>query len=106
MTNIRQGLWGVFMCLAVLGPGATVWADCYTVLDAQGKIISQTSSPPVDMSYPLHQTVTARYGQGARLVFGIDDENCGPETEPDAFSQSSGIVDGQPILRTPRRERN
>ncbi len=56
-------------------------AGCYTVLNSKGAIISQTSTPPVHMDYQLHQTVPYRYGSGARMVFGLDDEDCGPEAD-------------------------
>lgn len=72
--------------LVVLVPGlllaTAAQAACYTVIDARGVVVSQTSTPPVDMSQPLHDTVPARYGQGAQLVFGIADTPCGPAAEP------------------------
>jgi predicted small secreted protein len=68
------------VCALMLAAGAQ--AACYTVLGPKGDIISQTSTPPVDMSYQLHQTVPYRFGPGATLVFGIADDNCGAEAEP------------------------
>lgn len=62
---------------ATLFLAATAQAGCYTVLNAKGEIISQTSTPPVDMRYQLHQTVPYKYGEGARLVFGSADPSCG-----------------------------
>jgi len=67
------------LCLS-LG-AAAAHADCYTVLNAKGKIISQSPNPPVDMSKPLHETVPAKFGAGATMVFGIADGNCGKELE-------------------------
>ena len=52
-------------------------AGCYTVLDSKGNVILESSTPPVDMGYQLHQTVPYRYGTGSRLVFGAADEDCG-----------------------------
>ena len=52
-------------------------AACYTVLDGKGNVILESSTPPVDMQYQLHQTVQHRYGKDARLVFGTTDEDCG-----------------------------
>ena len=62
-----------FVATLLLAAGAQ--AACYTVMGPKGNIISQTSTPPVDMSYQLHQTVPYRYGQGATMVFGIADAN-------------------------------
>ena len=82
---------------ALLVPGlllaAAAQAACYTVLDARGVVVSQTSTPPVDMSQPLHQTVPARYGSGAHMVFGLADENCGPVADPwfDAVATPRGV---------------
>lgn len=67
---------------AALLLAAGAQAACYTVMDAKGKILSQTSTPPVDMAPQLHDTVPERYGDGATMVFGIADANCGPEAEP------------------------
>ncbi len=50
--------------LALLA-AASAQASCYTVLNAKGDIVSQTSTPPVDMALRLDQTVPQRYGAGA-----------------------------------------
>ena len=52
-------------------------AGCYTVLDGKGTVMLESSTPPVDMQYQLHQTVPHRFGKGARLVFGPADDDCG-----------------------------
>ena len=65
--------------IATLLLAAGAHAACYTVMGPKGQILSQSSTPPVDMSYQLHQTVPYRYGQGATMVFGIADANCGPD---------------------------
>ena len=52
-------------------------AGCYTLLDGKGNVILESSTPPVDMQYQLHQTVPHRYGKNARLVFGSSEEDCG-----------------------------
>lgn len=52
-------------------------AGCYTVVDGKGNVVLESSTPPVDMQYQLHQTVPYRYGKNARLVFGSSDEDCG-----------------------------
>ncbi|MBQ9578159.1 MAG: hypothetical protein IJR28_01355, partial [Ottowia sp.] len=52
-------------------------AGCYTVLDSKGLVLIESSTPPVDMQYQLHQTVPHRFGKGAKMVFGSSDEDCG-----------------------------
>ena len=79
MTTIASKL--SLATLALLA-AAGAQAGCYTVLNAKGDIVSQTSTPPVDMALRLDQTVPQRYGAGADMVFGIADENCGPPAEP------------------------
>lgn len=87
---------------------ASAQAACYTVLDAKGEIISQTSTPPVDMSHQLHQTVPFRYGDGASLIFGVADESCGPEAEPwdgQAAPSAAGAGPKRASRRRARRDR-
>ncbi len=79
MTAARKPL--LVATLALLA-AAGAQASCYTVLDGKGQIVSQTSTPPVDMSLQLHQTVPERFGPGADMVFGVADENCGPPAQP------------------------
>jgi hypothetical protein len=69
-----------FFVVSMLAAGAQ--AACYTVMGPKGEIVSQSSTPPVDMSYQLHQTVPYKYGKGATLVFGIAESNCGPAADP------------------------
>ena len=68
------------VCALTLVAGAQ--AACYTVMGPRGQILSETSTPPVDMRYQLHQTVPYKYGRGASMVFGIADADCGPPAEP------------------------
>ncbi len=70
----------LFIGALMLAAGAQ--AACYTVMGPKGQILSETSTPPVDMSYQLHQTVPYKYGPGATLVFGLADANCGPAIDP------------------------
>ena len=68
--------------LTLLAAAAGAQASCYTVLGAKGQVLSESPNPPVDMSYQLHQTVPYKYGQGAVMIFGIADSNCGDRTDP------------------------
>ena len=99
-----------FVATLLLAAGAQ--AACYTVMGPKGNITAQTSTPPVDMSYQLHQTVPYRYGQGATMVFGIADANCGPDADPYYDLKPTQVVyrEGRaqrvrPGQRAPRRDR-
>lgn len=94
--------------LAALGLTAGAQAACYTVLNAKGQIISESPNPPVDMSYQLHQTVPYKYGQGARLVFGLNDPDCGQEVDIDRelYARQAGVsADGRALRRSQRAAR-
>ncbi|MCK9515008.1 MAG: hypothetical protein M0Q87_02950 [Ottowia sp.] len=89
----------------LLGAGvvlaSTAQAACYTVMDTQGVVLSQTSTPPVDMSRPLHETVPVRYGRGAHMVFGVADAPCGPPADAWFGAQSTA----QRTLRPAKADR-
>lgn len=86
-------------------------AACYTVLGSNGAILAQSSTPPVDMSYQLHQTVPQRFGAGASMVFGIADPDCGRETDryydlmPAEVAYREGLREPVRAVRAPRRDR-
>jgi len=65
----------------VLTVAAGAQASCYVVMNAQGKVVSQTQDPPVDMSYQLHQTLPYRYGPGATMTFSLADSDCGKDID-------------------------
>lgn len=61
-----------FVTLAILaGPQAFA---CYTVYSPGNQVVYNAVTPPVDMSYQIHQ-VLPRVFPGGHLVFG-DDPNC------------------------------
>ena len=98
------------VCALTLAAGAQ--AACYTVMGPRGQILSETSTPPVDMRYQLHQTVPYKYGRGASMVFGIADNNCGPEIDPYYDLMPTQVVyrEGRRArvrhgMRAPRRDR-
>lgn len=99
-----------FATALLLAAGAQ--AACYTVMGSKGQILSETSSPPVDMAYQLHQTLPYRYGRGASMVFGIADANCGPAVDPyydikptQVVYRERGRARTRAGLRAPRRDR-
>lgn len=51
-------------------------ANCFTVHDAAGKLIQQTTEPPVDLSLQLGDTVPQQFGQGAHLIFSHNTLDC------------------------------
>ena len=51
---------------------ANASAACFTVLGKDGQTIFQSDTTPVDLSMPLHETVPARFGPGASMVFSMD----------------------------------
>ena len=109
MSTARTPLPLAVLSALVLLAAANAQASCYTVLDSKGQIISQTSTPPVDMSLQLHQTVPQRFGAGADMVFGVADENCGPPAEPFEAAQFAPVVhkagSTRPMRRKPKADR-
>ena len=92
---------------ATLLLAAGAQAACYTVMDPKGNIISETTTPPVDMSHQLHQTVPQRYGRGASMVFGIADDDCGfpaEVVETDAFKPTA-MRSSRRARRAPKADR-
>ena len=87
-------------------------ASCYVVYSASQQVLYRSTEPPVNLSYQLHQTVPYRYGQGATMVFGIADANCGPDADPYYDLKPTQVVyrEGRaqrvrPGQRAPRRDR-
>lgn len=101
MLKIRQ--------IAVLAAGllaaALAQAGCYTVFNQQGEVLSQTSTPPVNMAYQLHETVPERFGPGAHMMFGLEERDCGPLGDP--FAGATGAQAGSrgAVPRSPARRR-
>lgn len=52
-------------------------ATCYTVYDTTNRVVFQATEPPVNMARELHDTVPARFGPGATMVFSLNaSDNC------------------------------
>ncbi|HMS06220.1 MAG TPA: hypothetical protein PKD73_10555 [Burkholderiaceae bacterium] len=51
---------------------------CYTIFDGKGTLVHQASSPQVDMSQQLHETVPKMFGPGAMMEFSVLDGDCRP----------------------------
>lgn len=52
----------------LLGLAATQALACYTVYDRFSRLVYSAPTPPVDMSRPLHETLSARF-PGGHMVF-------------------------------------
>lgn len=68
--------------LAALALSQSAVAGCFTVYNSKGQLVKRGASSPVDMQYHLHQTVPARYGKGASMVFASTGESCGDYSRP------------------------
>jgi hypothetical protein len=93
---------------AALLAAAGAQASCYTIMNAKGEILSQSQNPPVDMAYPLHETVPYVYGPGATMAFGIADSNCGDVIDPYYDNKSQIQIadnDGKAKAKAKRRGR-
>lgn len=51
-------------------------ANCYTVHDADGKVLYESRVSPVDASRPYSETLPQRFGPGAMMVVNPDDSTC------------------------------
>lgn len=72
---------------------------CFTVYDAQNRIVYQAQESPVDMSRPLHETMPRAY-PGGHLVFG-DSLDCQQQSPSRTFLQAASS--GTPPLLTEER---
>jgi hypothetical protein len=61
-------------CLVSLGASAA----CYTVFQRNGTVVYQSERAPVNLAYPLHETVPVRFGAGATMAFTTDFDSCRP----------------------------
>ncbi|SDM56285.1 hypothetical protein SAMN05428957_10837 [Oryzisolibacter propanilivorax] len=64
----------VALLLSLLGAQAAQ-AACYILYDARRQVVYQAQTPPVDLSFQLHETVP-RVVPGGTLVFTLDSDAC------------------------------
>lgn len=79
---------------ALLGSSSSAWAACYTVYGPGNEVIYRDTVTPVDLSYPLSQTLP-RIAPGATLVFTL--ENVGCEVPLNKLPVSSPQPQGKPV---------
>ena len=77
-----------FAAACIVSVGAS--AACYTVHQKDGTVAYQSQKTPVNMAYPLHETVPARFGAGATMVFTLEPnagscESVGEKVETEAI---------------------
>jgi hypothetical protein len=67
------------LCHALGALAATVFSGqalaCYTVYNRANQVIYHAATAPVDMRYPLHQTLPSAF-PGGHLVFSVADTAC------------------------------
>jgi hypothetical protein len=83
--------WTSILLVPLLGLASAQAIACYTVYDANNRVLYQSDKPPVDMSRPLHETIPARF-PGGQMVF--DDSSVCPVVS------SVAIGNGGPVTRT------
>lgn len=66
----------IWLILTLLVLSAPAYSSCYTVY-AGSSLVYQSTRAPVDLSYPLHETLPKRFGAGASMVFVPDNDSCG-----------------------------
>jgi hypothetical protein len=65
-----------FALVAICGLAVSAHASCYSVYNGAGRLVYQSTAPPVDTTYQYHSTVPQRFGQGSSLVYVRDMEGC------------------------------
>ena len=70
--SVSRAALAAVLCGASLGASAT----CYTVYGPGNAVIYRADRPPVDMRYPLHETVPKRFGAGATMMFTLANDAC------------------------------
>jgi hypothetical protein len=104
MTPLFRYALAVFAAVACSGQALA----CYTVYNRANQVVYHAAAAPVDMRYPLHQTLPAVFPQG-HLVFSVADTHCpqvnhtrapGQPTSATLLSLAPGEV---LIIQPPRR---
>lgn len=85
---------------AVLGAASFNASACYTVYDRSDRVVYQSEDPPVDMSWPLHETVPSRF-PGGQLVFDTS-ADCPATTSVTARGGTRDWTTRSPLLTDER----
>jgi hypothetical protein len=87
------------LLIGLLLAGANAMA-CYTVYDANSRVVYRGPTAPVDMSLPLHEALAGRFPAGASMVF-----DQGAACTPVAIAQVARSKVSTPPANTIRMER-
>lgn len=60
--------WKCLLLCSLLGSASFQAAACYTVYDRSDRVVYHGSTPPVDMSRPLHESLEVQY-PGGHMIF-------------------------------------
>ena len=83
--------WKLGVLCGLMLAGANAMA-CYTVYDANNRVVYRGSDSPVDMSLPLHQALQrARYAAGSSMVFD-QTQVCAPVGMTEVARPTGGMV--------------
>lgn len=88
------------LLVPLLGLASLQALACYTVYDRTERVVYYSEKPPVDMSRPLHETVSARF-PGGHMVF--DTQQCSNTLVLDAVHGT--VATSSPLLTDERTAR-
>ena len=77
---------------------------CFTVYDRANRVIYNAQTPPVNMSYQIHQVLPAVYPDG-HMVFGSDPD-CPVVSVVYVRELSARSTEGRPVALRPKPYRN
>jgi hypothetical protein len=87
-----------WMVAAALLAAGTAQATCYSVHKADGSLILETSSAPVNLTLPFGDTVPEKFGQGAFMVMSDSRVFC---KERRVVQESQEVVAAAPVKKAP-----
>jgi hypothetical protein len=95
--------WRNVLLVPVLGAAAFNVLACYTVYDRSGGVAYQSENQPVDMSRPLHEALSARFGTGAHMIF--NEAQCQVVSSLASGSGARNVSTVSPLLMDERTAR-
>jgi hypothetical protein len=93
--------WKCLLLCSLLGSASMQAAACYTVYDRSDSVVYQGSSPPVDMSRPIHETLSVRF-PGGHMIFDAA-ASCSDIIVPTRIAAISSV--SSPLLTDERTAR-
>ena len=95
--------------LAAAGLGTLFMSQamaCYTVYNPANQVIYRAATPPIDMSYQIHERLPAVFPAG-HLVFSLEDNDCPAINVTRAQLVDVGLRSSTPprVGRPPRESR-